>query len=254
MRLLAILVLSIGPLVAHAVTCGQVDDFQDGTTMGWTEPPISPNPPINVPEGGPLGAGDAYVLNESTGGFGPGSRLVMFNQAQWVGNYLTSGVTLIEADMANLGATPLDMRIAIEGNLGQRYSSSTSVVLPADGLWRHVSFGLTTADLTIVGGVTSLGDVLANVQTMRILSAAAGPSWRGDPIAAALGVDNVVAIVEGDCDTDGKVDLDDYAVFVNCTTGPEVDQPAECGCANSDCDNDVDLHDYGAFQTTYTGP
>ena len=55
-----------------------------------------------------------------------------------------------------------------------------AVVLPADGLWRHVSFELTTADLTLVGGVTSLGDVLANVQSMRILSSAAGPSWFGD--------------------------------------------------------------------------
>ncbi|MEE9297340.1 MAG: hypothetical protein V3W34_20570 [Phycisphaerae bacterium] len=254
MRLLPILGLWTGSLVAYAVTCGQVDDFQGGTTMGWTEGAISPNPPSNVPDGGPLGAGDAYLLNVSTGGFGPGSRLVMFNQAQWAGNYLATGVTRIEADMANLGTTPLSMRIAIEGNLGQRYSSSTAVVLPADGRWRHVSFELTTADLTIVGGATSIGDVLADVQTMRILSAAAGPSWSGDAIAATLGVDNIAAIVVGDCDTDGNVDLDDYAVFVNCTTDPGGGQPAGCGCANFDCDNDVDLHDYGALQTTYTGP
>ena len=115
---------------AGAVTVGQVDDFQGGTTQGWLEGAISPNPPTNVPDGGPLGVGDNYLQNVSSGGFGAGSRQVMFNLVQWSGDYVTAGVTRIEADMANFGATALSMRIAIEGGapLG-RYGSTSAVNL-----------------------------------------------------------------------------------------------------------------------------
>ncbi len=42
-----------------------------------------------------------------------------------------------------------------------------------------------------MGGLASLADVLVSVDTLRILSASAGPAWRGDTIAASLGVDNI---------------------------------------------------------------
>ena len=53
------------------VIVGQVDDFQDGTTMGWREGEISPNPPMHAANGGPLGALDSFLLNTSSGGNGP---------------------------------------------------------------------------------------------------------------------------------------------------------------------------------------
>src|SRR5580765_6962808 len=103
------------PLCALAINFGQVDTFQDGTTMGWQEGTPSPNPPTNVPSGGPAGAGDAYVQNISSGGFGSGAKMVMFNDAQWSGSYNAAGVTRLTADMANQGATTLHMRVAIRG-------------------------------------------------------------------------------------------------------------------------------------------
>ena len=70
-----------------AVTVGQIDDFQDGTTMGWFVPGASANPPANVPTGGPGGTGDAYLQLIATRGAGPGSRLAVLNEGQWGGNY-----------------------------------------------------------------------------------------------------------------------------------------------------------------------
>ena len=247
---LALCGLLMGPAAARAVVCGQVDDFENSTTMGWTEGFSTPNPPTNVAEGGPMGVGDNYLQNISSGGFGAGSRMVMFNTAQWSGDYLAAGVTRIEADMANLGATPLSMRIAIEGSL-TRYGSTVAVALPADGSWHSVTFNLTANDLSVISGVASLNDVLANVQTLRILSAAAGPAWQGDAIAATLGVDNITAEVVGDCDADGAVELDDYAVFAGCLSGPGGGLGAGCACVDLDCDRDIDLRDFQMLQLAF---
>jgi hypothetical protein len=192
---MAVLLLAWTP--SGAVTLGQVDDFEDGTVMGWIEGAISPDPPTNQPNGGPAGAGDNYLLNNSSGIFGAGGRLVMFNQTQWAGNYPAAGVTRIDLQMANFGAATLHMRIAIQGGAGTRYASTTAVALPADGVWYSASFGLTSFDLTNVGGLSSLADVLVSVNTLRILSASAGPAWLGDVILASLGVDNIQAAGAG---------------------------------------------------------
>jgi hypothetical protein len=103
---------------------GQVDDFEDGTVMGWVEGLPSPNPPMNIPDGGFMGAGDAYLENSSDGGFGAGSRMVMFNNDQWNGDFNALGIPLsIRADMANFGAELLLMRVALQGANGASYAS-----------------------------------------------------------------------------------------------------------------------------------
>jgi len=184
------MVMAVAGLAA-AVDLGQLDDFDDGTVMGWVEGAFSPNPPVNVPDGGPLGIGDAYLENSSDGGFGVGSRMVMFNNAQWTGNYNALGTDLaIRADMANFGTDLLLMRVALEGANGARYSSSAWAVLQADDVWYEVVFDLTDAAMTLVEGSGTLDSVLDNVVEMRILSSTA-PSWRGDDIPGILGVDNI---------------------------------------------------------------
>ena len=172
---------------------GPFDDFEDGTVSGWMEGPGSPNPPTNVPDGGPDGPGDNYLENRSSGGVGPGSGLVMFNQAQWTGDYLAAGVTRIEAQMANLGQTDLFMRIAIEGQPLERYGSAVPELVPADGQWRPVVFELSDAFLTRISGSGPLSDVLSGVTTLRILAASNSPAWTGDRVVATLGVDDILA-------------------------------------------------------------
>ena len=57
----------------------------------------------------------------------------------------------------------------------------------------------------------------------------------------------------GDYDSDGNVDLDDYANFPGCMTGPGGGILPNCGPFDFDVDVDVDLQDFGGFQEGFTG-
>jgi hypothetical protein len=177
---------------AWAVDPLQVDDFEDGTTMGWEEGAPSPNPPVNVPDGGPGGAGDAYLENASSGGTGAGSRMVMFNNAQWTGDYVAAGVVALQADLINLGASDLPMRVAVEGAGGGRYASVDPVVLPAGSGWLLVVFDLTDAGMVQVGGAQTLAEVLASVTELRVLASNV-PDWNGAALVATVGMDNLAS-------------------------------------------------------------
>lgn len=175
-----------------AISFGQMDTFQDGTTMNWQEGLNSPNPPTNISTGGPDGTGDRYLRDSSTGGFGAGSKLIMFNEAQWTGNYNLVGVDRVTAQMANFGSGTLHMRVGIRSTSGTIYVSKNAMDLPADGQWHDVTFDLSEAELINSGGTDTLTQVLSSVAEVRILSAI-GRSFQGDPIVATLGVDNITA-------------------------------------------------------------
>ena len=175
---------------AWAVDPAQADNFEDGTTMGWQEGAVSPNPPVNVPDGGPGGAGDAYLENTSSGGTGAGSKMIMYNNAQWTGDYISAGVSSLQAHLINLGATELPMRVAVEGAGGGRFASIDPIVLPSGSGWYHVVFDLTDASMTSVGGTQTLAEVLASVTELRVLAANV-PDWNGASIVGVLGVDNL---------------------------------------------------------------
>src|SRR5687768_4371857 len=107
---------SVVPPFAGAVTVGQIDTFQDGTTENWFAGggpfgAVPPVPPTNIPTGGPGGSTDRYLHIAATGGSGAGSRLTAINGTQWTGNYLTAGVNAISIDVNNLGTTDLSLRL-----------------------------------------------------------------------------------------------------------------------------------------------
>lgn len=58
----------------------------------------------------------------------------------------------------------------------------------------------------------------------------------------------------GDLDGDGDVDSNDFALFADCMTGPEVPAGPDCALADFDCDADVDLGDFALFQQQFSGP
>lgn len=61
-------------------------------------------------------------------------------------------------------------------------------------------------------------------------------------------------IAFGDCNTDGGVNLFDFADFDECVSGPGGGLPEpECACFDFDSDDDVDLYDFGAFQSSFDG-
>jgi hypothetical protein len=97
------------------VALGHIDTFQDGTTQNWTVGAASsPAPPVNVPSGGPAGAGDAYLRLTATGTpAGPGNRLSVINETQWAGNYGLAGIKAISMWVNNLGSTALSLRLLV---------------------------------------------------------------------------------------------------------------------------------------------
>src|SRR6476620_10626219 len=65
----------------------QLNDFETGTTQGWTNGGGASDP-SNVTTGGPGGANDNFLRITARGGSGAGSRLASFNRSsQWIGNY-----------------------------------------------------------------------------------------------------------------------------------------------------------------------
>ena len=178
----------IGP--AGAVTLGQSNTFQDGTTNNWTSGAVNPVPPVNVASGGPAGAADRYLLLSSTGGAGAGSRLVAFAGPAWSGDYLSSGVSQIDMDLRNLGNTDLVLRLLFGGPANSSALSTDGVLLPAGGGWLHVSFSVLPGALT---GLPLLA--LTDVTQLRLFHSSTAVS-PGDAIAAQLGVDNVTAVPE----------------------------------------------------------
>ena len=176
-----------------AISLGQIDDFEAGSTQGWREGGSSPNRPTYVATGGNPGG---FLENRSTGGMGSGSRLVMLNERQWRGDYQQAGITEIRLDLKAFmdTAEPLAMRIALEGAGGTQYGSTDPFILPMDDLWYTASFGLMPDDLSPIAGAATLEQVLSSVSRIRLLAAADGPSWRGDIIRAHLGLDNIIAV------------------------------------------------------------
>jgi hypothetical protein len=188
----ALFVFAAGPARATPVL-NQVNDFEPGTTQGWTNGP-APDP-ANVNTGGPAGADDNFLRVTSRGGTGSGSRLAVYNRStQWIGNYNSPGVTGVEMDLKNFGTTALVMRIGMQETAGTRLVSTVPFNLPADGLWHHATFHFGASDLTRMGQ-TPLATALTRINELRIIHST-GVDFMGDPLTTSVGVDNIRAIPE----------------------------------------------------------
>lgn len=195
LSLLTVFVLTTS--TALAIQLDQVDDFENGGTALWSEGGLSPNPPANVASGGPAGVGDHYLSNSSSGIGGAGSKQVMFNIAQWTGDYTAAGVGAVHLDMANFGPAPASMRFVLRGSNGTTFASTNSVALPPDSTWRTVVFSLTSGEMSRVVGIGTLASVLLSVSEARILAAAGGPAQNGDVLNTTIGFDNIMARATG---------------------------------------------------------
>jgi hypothetical protein len=199
LRKLLLISLLVLPQVLPAVSIGQIDTFEDGTTQNWIVGllgEVSPVPPLNVPTGGPAGADDNYLLLRSTGTPGAGGRLVAINPAQWAGNYVAAGVAAIRMDVRNLGDTDLHLRLLFERSLGDPPTdaafSTDAIHLPAGGDWMSVVFPIGPSNLTALEGTVTAA--LSEATIVRIYSNEA-PGFPPGVIAAELGIDNIQAVV-----------------------------------------------------------
>jgi hypothetical protein len=197
-RLLAwIAAISLSAMPAGAISLGQIDTFQDGTTQGWTGGVLL----TNQPNGGPGGAGDRY-LQLNTNGL---ANLGTYNKVQWAGDYASAGVTRVDFDLANFGPDTVSLRIMIvtpgcqgTGTGCTAWTSTNATVLPAGSGWVKVEFGLNEVELTRVVGSDSLASVLANVERLHLRDDDGAPSPPGTAslVNAVIGVDNITALPE----------------------------------------------------------
>jgi hypothetical protein len=180
----------------EGVTLGQADRFSTNDPLGWTMGPNAVMLPIVISTGGPQGANDGFLEVISTGTGSANSKMIMFNASQWTGDYIDTGVTRINLDMANFGTNPLSMRVAFQDNFGAEFSSTIPIPLPADGgMWHSESFDLSPSAFTKIQGTSTATQALQNVGVLRLLSSA-NPSFMGDTIAATAGFDNITAVPE----------------------------------------------------------
>lgn len=179
---------------AHAVLVGQADTFENGTVQGWSVGGPSPLPPLNIGTGGPSGAGDHYLKLASSGGRGPGSKLVSFNEAQWAGDYIGAGVSLISMDLNNMGNSDLSIRLVFadaNGGPPADLAISEAMQLAAGSGWTHVLFNIDPASLTPELG--NAATALTNATEMRLYHGPAA-SFPGPPVVGTMGVDNISAL------------------------------------------------------------
>jgi hypothetical protein len=180
---------------AATPVANQVNTFQGNNSAGWTNGDRTTDPVV-VATGGPAGSADPYLRVSASGGGGPGSRLLTFNESSpWTGNFSTAGVNAITMDLKNFGTSPLSMRVALKESGGTYYVSNSAFNLPADNAWHAATFPLAGSGLTPVNGSTPLTTGLTRITEVRILD---NPSvdYRGAAIASSFGVDNIRAVPE----------------------------------------------------------
>ena len=183
----------------HAVSFGQVDNFQDGTTNNWTNGhPATGTPPVNISTGGPAGAGDRFLEVTATGGSSDG-KLTTFNRTQWLGNYIAAGVTQIDMDLENLSGITLSIRLAFRQNLfigASGYLSTSAFTLAPNSGWQHASFLINSSSLTAIGGPNAFDTFFSAPAEFRIVNEAGATNLEGDTVTAQLGIDNIIAVPE----------------------------------------------------------
>jgi hypothetical protein len=194
------------------------DDFQDGTTQGWTTGSANPNPPSWVSSGGPDGTGDGFLKIEGNGLPGSGGNLVAFNTEQWAGDYLASGVVGIRADVRNLDENPLVIRLRFEGREGS-FLTASAANLPAGGDWQSVVWPAAAFSEGV-----NVAEVLSRVSKLRVLHAPTGDG--AAPVEGVLGIDNVMALSGDSCldATLGKEELalcHVYCEILECDRHPD---------------------------------
>jgi hypothetical protein len=178
------------------LTAQNWDNFEDGTTQGWTNGGNTDDP-TNQASGGPGGVDDNY-LEVVADGAGSGGRLTVFNtDARWAQNYTAGGLSEISFHVNNVsGSSNIDLRISLMlagGTVNDDNfwcSTTNSVPISTTPGWNAVFFSITVSDLTALG-TSSVTDILADVGQIRIIDASAGPSRQGDFINTTLGIDNI---------------------------------------------------------------
>ena len=202
MKLLALTALSLpifafSGLSSAAILNGQVDDFQDGTNMGWGDFFGTGTTPVaGVADAGPAGVGD-FAADVAFN-----NRAVALNDDdRWTGDYTAAGVTTLRLDFNNTSNATVNLRIGIAGaggiqpgGQGDTWVSASQAVAAGTG-WNTLFFDISAAGLTSVGSITDVNAALADVIQIRLIDNASD-DFRGVTNSGGFAVDNIAAIPE----------------------------------------------------------
>lgn len=196
-RLLAIALaaLAIGAADSAAVEVGQIDDFQDGSTMGWQHGQPNQHAPRIAEDEGPDGTGDHALRVSSWGGSGPGGMMIMLNVAQWTGDFQDAGITGLEFELQHVSGADASIRVAVSdspGPTGTWFASAEPAAISSGSSWDSYFLSLEPEDLVQVLGTASAEEVLSDVAEMRLLSSNSA-DYRGDAVQMELLYDNITA-------------------------------------------------------------
>src|SRR5260221_4470681 len=153
---------------ARAVILGQTDDFGTGA-QNWA----NGHGAGSVALGGPAGASDQF-LNVVADGSQANGRLTIFNRNQWLGSYITAGVTEIDMDLKDFGTVPATLSIRLvfkQSTAGMNtpgYLSTTPFTLSNDGQWHHATFQISAAAMTARFGPTPFTTLMSAPAEFRI--------------------------------------------------------------------------------------
>ncbi len=184
----------------------QVDTFQDSTTQNWESGIPNPNPPTIITHDGPAGIDDFYLMATATGIAGAGGKLVIFNNSQWTGDYISAGITTISMYVNNFGSTALSLRLAFAGSGGNIWSLNP-VSVPAGSGWVIAKFEIDS--LHFAGSGANINATLSSVTQLRIIHSVAG-GYNGDSYAASLGIDDISA-----AENPLPVELSSFTAYIN---------------------------------------
>lgn len=197
------------------------------STENWTG-----DEPTLVPNGGPAGDGDGFLLAEATGGNGPGSRLAVYtDQPAFTGNLAEIGASSLRLDIKNFESTGIDLaiRLALFGpnSLQNRWTSAEPVMVPSDGNWHTITFPISPEAIERVGGSASYDQMLQNVRRLMLRHDTAPASGTGTTVSATVGFDNIVLLgasgPAGDFNQDGSVDVQDIDLLLQAVAAQSSD-------------------------------
>jgi len=202
------------------ISLNLIDNFEKFTTESWTKGSSSSLQNQNIATDGPNGTDDNFLRVQSNGGSGSDSKLVTFNNAQWLGDYVDEGVTYISMDVRNSGSNVIILRLAFENdkwtNDPKWCSTNAIAVIPGQG-WKTIAFPIDDNSLTKLGHTNSYNGDFNDITELRIIHNDT-PSWEGDPIDAILDIDNIQARSENLSIADINASTPDIKVYPNPTS------------------------------------
>lgn len=186
---------------ASAVSLLSQDLFET-TSEGWV---IGSRGVFPTREAGPGADGQAGFLQHFSDNSGNNGKWLMWSeQSDWLGNYISAGVTGISLFADNRAGNPLPLRIAFNGPGGWFYSSAQTITNTTAGDdWTPLSFPLTAGNFTHLGGGTGiLADTLGAVSLFEIFGGSGSVVVTGAGFLQAgnstntIAIDSIVAVPE----------------------------------------------------------